>query len=120
MLFNRKLTNTVLTMAEAEKEMAQDDSIVVIDVRTLEEYREGHIPGSHNIPLNRLTDIKSFIQDPDTRLFVYCLSGARSAAAARLLERIGYTNATDIGGITKWRGRLEKSWEPDNTQIRTY
>lgn len=76
---------------------------VLVDVRTPEEFAEGHIPGSINLPLNRIPTI---LAEEDTPLFVYCYSGARSRRARVWLERNGYI-ATDIGGIMNYRGEIE-------------
>lgn len=76
----------------------------LIDVRTEQEYASGHVPGSINVPLDKLGSIAI----PKTRpLFVYCLSGGRSAQACSALERLGY-QATNIGGISGYSGPIEK------------
>ena len=80
---------------------------VLVDVRTAEEYAAGHIPGSVHVPLGRLEPIR-FLAGADTPLFVYCHSGARSAAAAAELEDMGYTQVHNIGGIMFWQGYLER------------
>ena len=77
---------------------------VLLDVRSNEEYAEGHIPGSINLPLNRLATIKL---DKDTPLFVYCLSGTRSARACAWLENNGYS-AKNIGALAAYQGTLEE------------
>jgi len=76
---------------------------VLLDVRTPEEYAEGHIPGSKNLPLNRLPALSA---KKDTPLFVYCYSGARSRRACAWLKQNGYMT-TDIGGIMNYRGAME-------------
>ena len=81
---------------------------VLLDVRTPQEYAQGHIPGSKNIPLQTLHDAEGAIQDKGTPLYVYCQSGARSSQAASLLRQMGYTNVTTIGGIAAWRGKVER------------
>lgn len=81
---------------------------VLLDVRTKQEYIEGHIPGSRNIPLQRIVNIDSTITDKDTPLYVYCYSGSRSNQAAELLKKLGYTNVTNIGGIASYSGKLER------------
>ena len=81
---------------------------VLLDVRTPQEYAQGHIPGSKNIPLQTLHDAEGAIQDKGTPLYVYCQSGARSSQAASLLRQMGYTNVTNIGGIAAWRGKVER------------
>lgn len=81
---------------------------VLLDVRTPEEYRNGHIPGSLNIPLDDIRNILSIISDRDTLLFVHCRSGMRSGKAVAALKKLGYKNALNIGGILDYHGALEK------------
>ena len=76
---------------------------VLLDVRTPEEYRDGHLPGAKNLPLDRLDTIAEPSGSP---LFVYCRSGARSAQARARLARAGYS-VTDLGGLLGYRGPLE-------------
>ena len=80
---------------------------VLLDVRTVLEYRERHIPGSQNIPLQVLDNAEYLIKNKDIPLFVHCHSGARSRQAVELLRRKGYSNVRDIGGITAYSGRME-------------
>ena len=79
---------------------------VLLDVRTPDEYRQGHIPGSLNVELNGLQSIPDRIPDKNTPLFVHCLSGARSGRAVQALGRMGYRNVKNIGGISRYRGEL--------------
>ena len=81
---------------------------VLLYVRTPQEYAQGHIPGSKNIPLQTLHDAEAAVKDKGTPLYVYCQSGARSSQAASLLKQMGYTNVTNIGGIAAWRGKVER------------
>ena len=84
------------------------EGAVLLDVRTPEEYAEGHIVGSKNIPLQSIEKTESVITDKSTPLFVRCRSGARSAQATSILKRMGYTNVEDIGGIMSYRGKVVK------------
>ena len=81
---------------------------VLVDVRTAEEYAAGHVGSSVNVPLGNLEPIRSLAKAADTPLFVYCHSGARSAAAAAELEDMGYTHVHNIGGMMFWQGDLER------------
>lgn len=81
---------------------------VLLDVRTPPEYREGHIPGSKNVPLQAIDTIRQLITEKSTPLFVYCHSGARSSQAAAMLGNMGYTNVKNIGGITSYKGKVDK------------
>lgn len=82
---------------------------VLLDVRTGGEYAAGHIHGSRNLPLQEIEKAPSLIPRRDTPLFVCCQSGARSRQAAALLQKQGYTNVTNIGGISAYRGRAVRS-----------
>lgn len=81
---------------------------VLLDVRTPEEYSEGHIEGSKNIPLQNIELVKKVIPDKSTPIFVHCRSGGRSAQATNALLKMGYTKAEDIGGIMSYRGKVVK------------
>lgn len=76
----------------------------IIDVRTAQEFNSGHVPGAENVPLDTIESLKAA---PDTPIFVYCQSGARSAQAARLLEGRGFLDAMNLGGIMSYRGPVE-------------
>lgn len=89
-------------------EYETNDGAVLIDVRTAEEYRDGHIDGSVNIPLDRISSVENIVKDKSTPLYVYCLSGGRSGQAVSYLKQIGYTNVKNIGGISSYRGKVVK------------
>ena len=77
-----------------------EESAIVIDVRTIEEYNTGHIDGSINIPVE---NIPSVDYDKDKTIIVYCASGMRSAKAADELINLGYTNVYNLdGGLINW------------------
>ena len=99
-LFTKKYQS--LSMEQAKDELDHNDNIVLVDVRTPEEYRSGHIQGSVNIPLDSLDAVERKIPDKDSRIFVYCLSGARSRMACQLMAASGYNDITNIGGISSW------------------
>ena len=80
---------------------------VLLDVRTPQEYREGHIPGSQNVPLQQLDKVEEVTENKDTILYVYCRSGARSRQTVSLLKHMGYTNVHNIGGIAAYSGKVE-------------
>ncbi|MCI8940544.1 MAG: rhodanese-like domain-containing protein [Dorea sp.] len=80
---------------------------VLLDVRTPQEYQEGHIPGSKSVPLQTINNVVSAVQSKETPLYVYCYSGSRSSKAVSMLQRMGYTNVTNIGGICAYSGKVE-------------
>ncbi len=94
---------------EARERLQNEPGIVVLDVRTPEEYADGHLPGSVLLPLTvvplRATEV---LPDRDATIFVYCHSGARSAQAATLLARMGYTRVWNLGGIVHWPYETER------------
>lgn len=79
---------------------------VLVDVRTPQEYSEGHIPGSINVPLHALSQIEYHVAETDVPLYVYCRSGARSSRAAGILGALGYDKVKNIGGINSYTGEL--------------
>lgn len=93
---------------EGVKEYSETNGAVLIDVRTPEEYREGHIPESMNIPLQSINKVTRIIDDKSTPIFVHCLSGARSRQATNILKQLGYTNVKNIGGISSYKGKIER------------
>ena len=90
------------------QEYRKTNGAVLMDVRTPQEYREGHIPGSKNIPLQTIDKVTSIAENKDTALFVYCYSGARSRQAMAMLQHMGYTNVQNIGGIAAYQGKVER------------
>ena len=81
-------------LSEGLEQYRNTSGAVLLDVRTPEEYRDGHLPGAKNLPLDRLDTIAEPAGSP---LFVYCRSG---------LARAGYS-VTDLGGLLGYRGPLE-------------
>lgn len=90
-------------------EYTKINGAVLLDVRTAEEYRDGHIKGSINLPLDRIMTIENTVKDKNTPLFVHCYSGARSGQAVSYLKRMGYVNATNIGGISSYNGKVVRA-----------
>ena len=93
---------------ETAKEMMDPDGTqIVVDVRTEEEYLEGHIPGAICIPNESIMDeMPEELPDPDQIILIYCRSGRRSKEAAGKLAEIGYTNIYEFGGIIDWTGEV--------------
>lgn len=89
------------------KEYESASGAVLLDVRTPEEYREGHIPKSKNVPLQTIDRVPSVVAGKQTPLYVYCYSGSRSGQAVAVLKRMGYTNVSNIGGIASYSGKIE-------------
>jgi len=93
--------------AQEIQEMAEGQEVLLIDVREPSEFAEGHIPGAINVPLDRLVDeIGSIAHGFNQEILIICRSGARSRGATGVLETMGYTNLTDVGGILDWTGEI--------------
>ena len=97
-----------ITSDEAKK-MMETEKTIVVDVRSLEEYNEGHIPNAISVPLETIeNEAETKLKNKDDLILVYCRSGRRSREAAlRLIEK-GYTNVIDFGGIQDWNGEVVK------------
>jgi rhodanese-related sulfurtransferase len=100
---------TKLNINDGVKAFRNNPNAVLLDVRTIEEYTQGHIEGSKNIPLQTIERVQSEIPEKSTLLYVYCRSGVRSAKATELLQKAGYTNVIDIGGIIHYKGEIVKN-----------
>ena len=86
----------------------QNKEAIIIDVRTPGEYRDGHIPGVVNIPLDELE--KRIGEIPkDKKVVLICRTGSRSAQGTRLLRSKGFNNVyNSTGGMSTWKGPVEK------------
>jgi len=92
-----------ISAADAKARMDSGDTIIILDVRTQEEYDAGHIAGAILIPNETIADQQhTLLPDLTAEILVYCRSGNRSAQAAKKLIAIGYTNVVDFGGIIDW------------------
>ena len=94
----------VLDVAKYEKNMTQPD-VQLVDVRTPEEFSEGHLENAINIDVTADDfDAKVANLDKEKPVMVYCKSGGRSAKASARLKELGFKTITDLeGGITNWK-----------------
>lgn len=98
-----------ISQDEARLLMAESEDRIILDVRTKEEYAEGHIPGAICVPNETIgTEMPKELPDKEQLILVYCRSGNRSKKAAEKLVKIGYTNIKEFGGIITWNGYIEK------------
>ena len=97
-----------LTAEQAHERMESGDPLVILDVRTAEEYAEAHIPGAVLLPNEEIgTERPGELPDLEAEILVYCRSGNRSAKAAKKLVELGYTKVYDFGGINSWTYETE-------------
>ena len=96
----------LVTPEEARTLVAWPPGVLVVDVRTAEEYDEGHLPGARRVQLDEIAaaiDAGEFPAPADAPLLVYCRAGSRSAQAAALLSERGFRRVYDLeGGIMAW------------------
>lgn len=97
-----KAVPDTLSPEEAKARMEENGSLLLLDVRTQEEYDQGHIPGAVCFPNEEITADMPVVFDKDTEIIVYCRAGHRSAEALEKLRDMGYTNVSDLGGILDW------------------
>ena len=92
-----------ITAEEAKRIMDSEEGYIILDVRTQEEYDQGHTPGaiviSHEEIVEKAEDV---LTDKNQLILVYCRSGRRSKIAAEALVELGYTNIKEFGGIIDW------------------
>ena len=80
--------------------LENDENVTLLDVRTIEEYKEGHLRDATLIPVHALADNLGMLkQDKNKKIIVYCRTGNRSIAASRILENNGFTPLNVKGGI---------------------
>jgi rhodanese-related sulfurtransferase/thiol-disulfide isomerase/thioredoxin len=93
---------TILPM-DVKKMMDDGEDILVVDVRTPEEYSGGHLKSAINIPVETIADEKpAELPDLDALIIIYCRTGNRTRTAYEKLAELGYTNVYDMGGIVDW------------------
>ena len=92
-----------ITAEEAKQIMDTEEGYIILDVRTQEEYDQGHIPGAIVISHEEIEEkAEQVLTDKDQLILVYCRSGRRSKLAAEALVELGYTNIKEFGGIIDW------------------
>ena len=97
-----------ITAEEAKQIMDSEEGYIILDVRSQEEYDQGHIPGAILIPDTEIkAKAEEVLTDKDQLILVYCRSGRRSKLAAEALVELGYTNIKEFGGIIDWPYEVE-------------
>jgi len=93
----------IISAETAKKMMDTSSDLIILDVRTEEEYKSGHIDGAILIPDYEVeAKAEEILEDKSVTILVYCRSGRRSALAAQILNDLGYTSIYDFGGIIDW------------------
>jgi rhodanese-related sulfurtransferase len=93
-----------ITAEQAKERLDSGDELILLDVRTQEEFNAGHIAGAILLPNETITETEQpdILPDLNAEILIYCRSGNRSAQAANKLVAQGYTNVYDFGGIIDW------------------
>ena len=86
-----------LSFSEVQRNLVSGAHL--LDVRTKEEIEEGHFVRAELFPLQDIEDGKLPDINKDSKIYLYCRSGNRSSQAKALLEKAGYTDVTDLGGL---------------------
>lgn len=98
-----------ISSVEVQELMKTKKNYLLLDVRTAQEFAEGHIPGAKNLLNERIQKGEiGELSSKDQLILVYCRSGNRSAQASNKLVSLGYTHVVDMGGINSWKGDIEK------------
>ena len=98
-----------VSMDDIVEIMNENKNYIILDVRTIAEYNEGHIPNAICIPNESIgSDIGSKLPNKEQLILVYCRSGNRSKQAVEKLKDLGYTNLIEFGGIIDWNGEIVK------------
>lgn len=93
---------------EAQAMIASSPDVIILDVRTPEEYEKKHIPGALLLPIDDLrADDFSKLPDKNSMILVYCWTGRRAEDAAKILVEHGYKHVYEFGGLVDWTGEVE-------------
>ena len=105
---NKEAVYMNITAEEPKRIMDSEEGYIILDVRTQEEYDDGHIPGAIVISHEEIVEkAEKVLTDKDQLILVYCRSGRRSKIAAEALVKLGYTNILEFGGIIDWPYEVE-------------
>ncbi len=107
-MFNSKFKN--VSAEEAYKLISDDKEFIILDVRTKEEYDNGHIPGAKLVPVQVLPmKVAELDKYKDKPILVYCASGGRSPKAVTILVNNEFKNIYHLShGISSWRYNLTR------------
>ena len=106
-MFNFGPKVPTITAEEVKQALDEKKNVIMLDVRTPDEFSRGTIAGSINIPVDEISNkIENVISDKNKTIYVYCLSGSRSAVAAQAMLKKGYTNVFSMtSGLLAWRAQ---------------
>lgn len=93
----RKRYSEDITINEAKMILKKNENVVLLDVRSSQEFNEGHLINAINIPLYELENrVENRIKDKNTIIIAYCSAGIRSKKAVKILKKLKYSNVFNI------------------------
>lgn len=92
----RSFEDKEISYKELKKMMGKENNIILLDVRSKQEFNEGHLEGAINIPLYDLETEIGRLPNKEEKIIVYCASGNRSRQAKEKLEKLGYENVYNL------------------------
>ncbi len=91
---------------ERARRLVEQEGAILLDVRTPEEFEDGHLPGAINIPHDevpeRIDEIDARVKSRDAPVVVYCRSGRRASQAQQSLQQQGFSQVVNLGGLSDW------------------
>ena len=94
---------------EAKSIINKNSNVVILDVRTVQEFKESRIENAISLPFTEINERAEIVlPDKDAQILVYCRRGVRSRVAANKLISIGFTNVLDFGGLDDWNYEIVK------------
>jgi phage shock protein E len=103
MFFKNQRGGIRMSYVEVKNKLDNDKNVILLDVRTRNEYVMKHIPNSLLITLDLLAaEADKKLPNKAAEIYVYCASGNRSSMAVSILKKLGYTNVNNLGGIGAW------------------
>ena len=97
-----------IAQTEALELLQSDPEIKLVDVRTYDEYERGHVPGAICIPYDLLDEkLEEAFPDKTQKIMLYCQSGKKCMAVGIKLEKMGYVQIYQAGGVVTWPGDIE-------------
>lgn len=99
---DEEMTYKQITQQEAKEIMDTEKNMIILDVRTQEEYDSGHIKNALCLPNEEILNEPKILPDKEQCILIYCRSGNRSRQAAQKLADMGYENILEFGGILDW------------------